>query len=115
MKFISVIVPCYNEGKYITECIESIISQDYPKKNLEVFFIDGLSTDNTRRIISEYSVEYSFIKLLDNPAKIVPKALNIGIMASVGEIIIRLDAHSFYPKNYFRSLAYYLFSLKAES
>ena len=40
---LSVICPIYNEEKYIQECIDSILRQDYPKDDLEVFFVDGMS------------------------------------------------------------------------
>ncbi|MBO7646588.1 MAG: glycosyltransferase, partial [Bacteroidales bacterium] len=42
---LSVIIPVYNEEKYIEHCLHSIINQDYDKEDLEVFFIDGLSSD----------------------------------------------------------------------
>lgn len=44
---LSVICPIYNEEKYIARCIESIIQQDYPKDDLEVLFVDCMSTDRT--------------------------------------------------------------------
>lgn len=101
---LSVICPVYNEVKYIDVCIRSILLQDYSQKNLEVLFVDGLSSDGTRDIIKRYSVEYPFIKLLDNPHRIVPFAMNIGIESAVGNIIMRLDAHALYPSNYFLPL-----------
>ena len=101
---ISVICPIYNEEKYIAKCIDSIVAQDYPKDDLEVLFVDGMSTDKTREIVSVYQAEYPFIRLLDNPKKIVPCAMNIGIAASKGDIIIRLDGHALYPDNYFSQL-----------
>ena len=89
---LSVICPIYNEEEYINQCIESILMQDYPKNDLEILFVDGMSKDKTRDIVKEYSEKYPFIHLLDNPKKIVPCAMNIGIKASRGDIIIRLDA-----------------------
>lgn len=115
MKFVSVIIPCYNEGNYISSCIDSISNQDYPKERMEVLIVDGMSSDNTRELINKYCNKHSFIKLIDNPYKIVPYALNIGIEKSKGEIIIRLDAHCYYPVNYFSSLVYYLLKLGAEN
>lgn len=45
---LSVICPIYNEEKYIAQCIESLLLQDYPKDDLEILFVDGMSTDKTR-------------------------------------------------------------------
>lgn len=68
---------------------------------MEVLFVDGMSTDRTRNIVSEYTKQYSHIRLIDNPHKIVPCAMNIGIRASKGDVIIRLDAHASYQPDYF--------------
>lgn len=112
---LSVICPIYNEEKYISTCIESILQQDYPKQELEIIFVDGMSTDNTRRIVSEYIVRYPFIRLIDNPYRIVPYAMNIGIENSCGDIIIRLDAHASYANNYFSVLVTNLRKLNADN
>ena len=112
---LSVICPIYNEEKYIAKCIESILNQDYPKDDLEVIFVDGMSTDKTRDIVNEYTSKYPFIKLIDNPQKIVPPAMNIGIKESKGEIIIRLDAHAEFPSQYFSRLTKALIDLNADN
>ncbi len=112
---LSVICPIYNEEKYIANCIESILLQDYPKDDLEVIFVDGMSKDRTREIVAGYTQKYPFIRLIDNPEKIVPYAMNYGIKASKGEVIIRLDAHATYEKNYFSSLVRRLNELKADN
>ncbi len=69
---LSVICPIYNEAKYIEVCIQSILLQDFPKDDLEVLFIDGMSKDSTRDIVKEYTKMYPFIKLVDNPKKLFP-------------------------------------------
>lgn len=112
---ISVICPTYNEEKYIKSCIESIIAQDYPKTDLEVIFVDGMSTDKTRLIIGQYQALYDFIKLVDNPHRIVPYAMNTGIEKAKGQIIIRIDAHTLYQPNYFSALSKRLIELKADN
>lgn len=112
---LSIICPTYNEEKYIKVCIESILQSDHPTENMEVLFIDGNSTDNTKQIINTYIQKYSFIKLYDNPYKYVPYAMNIGIKEAQGDIIIRIDAHAFYPRNYFSALANKLLELKADN
>lgn len=101
---LSVICPIYNEENYITKCIESILAQDYPKSDIEVIFADGMSTDRTRDIVSSYTDKYHWIRLIDNPARIVPAALNKAIELSHGDIIMRLDAHASYQPNYFSAI-----------
>ncbi|MCQ2283435.1 MAG: glycosyltransferase family 2 protein [Bacteroidales bacterium] len=112
---LSVIVPCYNEKKYITHCVESILQQDYPKDDLEVLFVDGMSNDGTRDSLQSYCAQYPFLKMLDNPEKIVRFAMNKGIRAAQGEVIIRLDMHSAYEVSYFSTLAKQLQSLGADN
>lgn len=112
---LSVICPIYNEEKYIAKCIDSILAQDYPKDDLEVIFVDGMSSDRTREIVDEYSAKYPFIRLIDNPDRIVPPAMNIGIKASMGDIIVRLDAHAVFPQNYLSELVKNLHELDADN
>ena len=112
---LSVICPIYNEEKYIAKCIDSILAQDYPKDDLEVIFVDGMSKDRTREIVAEYTEQYPFIRLIDNPDKIVPPAMNKGILASKGDVIMRLDAHSTYASNYFSVLVNALNKLGADN
>ncbi len=66
---LSVICPIYNEEKYIAGCIDSIIAQDYPKDDIEVIFADGMSSDQTRKIVAQYAERYNWIRLVDNPRK----------------------------------------------
>lgn len=101
---LSVICPIYNEEKYIDKCIESLVAQDFPKENLEVIFADGMSSDRTREIVTQYTLQYPWLKLIDNPDRIVPKALNKAIGVAKGDIIMRIDAHAEYPSNYFSTL-----------
>jgi len=107
-KFVSIIVPCRNEEKYIGKCLGSLLSQDYPKEKMEILFIDGMSEDKTREIVKKYIKKYSFIsnakrekqgptkqvliKLLDNFKKYTTSAFNLGIKEAKGEIIMFLGA-----------------------
>ena len=93
----------------------SIISQDYPKDDLEVIFVDGMSNDGTRDIIFNNSKDYPYIRMIDNPKRIVPIAMNLGIEQAKGDIIIRLDAHAKYPTNYFSTLTKALTMLNADN
>lgn len=112
---VSIICPVFNEEKFIEACIISIVEQDYPQDMMEVLFVDGHSTDNTTNIIKRYTNQYSFLKLLDNPKRIVPYALNKGLAEAKGEVIMRLDAHCTYPTNYVSELVKYLYQLNADN
>ncbi len=113
LPLISLIVPCFNEEKYISRCLDSIIANNYPKDKIEILVIDGFSRDKTREIIKDYINKYSFIKLLDNPKIIQPTALNIGIKSAQGDIIIRLDAHSYIAPDFILKSLEYLSKIDA--
>jgi len=115
LPLVSVIIPCRNEEKFISRCLDSIVTNDYPKEKLEVLIIDGMSDDKTREIIDGYIKQYSYIKLLDNHKKFTPFALNIGVKESKGEIIIRMDAHSTYKKDYISTCIKYLNEYDADN
>ena len=105
---ISIIIPCLNEEKFIAKCLDSVIANDYPKERLEVLVVDGISEDGTRDIIERYTKQYPFIRLLNNDKKITPVALNIGIKHAKGKIIMRMDAHATYEKDYISKCVKYL-------
>jgi len=114
LPFVSAIIPCKNEEKFIGECLQSILNQDYPKDKIEVLIVDGRSQDRSREIVKGFTKRYKFIKLLDNAQEITPVALNIGIRESRGEYIFRLDAHSIYQKNYIKKCLEWLEKTKAD-
>lgn len=112
---LSVICPIYNEEKYIAQFLDSLLLQDFPNDNLEILLVDGMSNDKTREIVSAYTQQYPFIRLIDNPERIVPYAMNRGIEAARGDILMRLDAHASYQPDYFSVLVGGLKRLKAEN
>ncbi len=101
---VSVIIPCLNEEKYLANVLANMLSQDYPKDNIEILIVDGGSSDSTVQIANTFCKEHAFIHLLNNPARYVPHAMNLAIRASKGTIIVRIDAHSLYPSNYISRL-----------
>ncbi|MBM7560123.1 glycosyltransferase [Marinitoga litoralis] len=96
MKKVSVIIPTLNEEKHIEKCLDSIIKNDYPEK--EIIIVDGMSEDKTREIIKKYQNDN--IKIIDNEYKITPIALNIGIKEANGDYIMIAGAHTTYSENY---------------
>lgn len=98
---VSVIIPTRNEASFIDRCLHSVFSTDPVPGALEVLVVDGMSTDGTRQILADWCQRQPNLRVLDNPLEIVPSAMNIGIRAARGEWIIRVDAHSEYPDDYF--------------
>jgi len=97
---ISIVLPCRNEERYIGACLDSILATTYPLDRIELLVVDGMSEDRTREIVAGYTARRSTIRLLDNRRCITPAALNMGIRAATGEIIMRMDAHVVYPPQY---------------
>jgi glycosyltransferase involved in cell wall biosynthesis len=98
--FASVIVPCRNEEKHIARCLDSILANDYPKDRMEILVLDGLSEDRTREIVARYSERYPMIRLVENPEKNIPAAMNLGIQTARGETILKMDAHSMFQRDH---------------
>ena len=115
LPFVSILIPCRNEEKFIDKCMDSIIANDYPKDRMEILIVDGMSDDGTRDILRRYIQQYSFIKLLDNHKKITPVALNIGIKSAKGEIIMIMGSHSVYKKDYISKCIKYLKEYNADN
>jgi succinoglycan biosynthesis protein ExoA len=99
---ISVIIPCRNEKIYIADTINSILSQKINGYEFEIIVVDGISQDGTREILNTLSTTNKNIKVIDNPAKVTPVALNIGINNSSGQYIAILGAHAEYSDDFFR-------------
>lgn len=102
--FVTIVVPCRNEERYIARCLESIVASDYPRDRLEVLVLDGRSDDRTREIVASFAATHATIRLVDNPARITPAALNVGIGAARGDVVMRMDAHVLYPVTYIATL-----------
>jgi glycosyltransferase involved in cell wall biosynthesis len=101
MTNISIIIPCRNEAKHITACIDSVLESGFPIENINEFVLcDGNSTDETAAIVATYSKRFPFIQLLNNPEQTVPYALNKAISCCTAPVIVRFDAHSTMQKGY---------------
>ena len=92
---VSVIVPCYNEEGTIHLLLDAILGQSFPTAALEVIIADGLSRDGTRQRIAAFQAANPglALRVVDNPARTIPAALNRAIAAAQGDILLRLDAH----------------------
>lgn len=94
---VSIIVPCYNAEKYISESLDSILNQTY--KNIEIICVDDGSTDKTREVIEEYAKNDSRITLICQENSYAGIARNNGIKNANGKYIMFLDADDFFEKN----------------
>lgn len=99
---VSIILPIRNEARYIARCLDAVLAQDWPHDRIEIVVADGMSDDGTREIIARYAAQDSRIRLLDNPERIVPTALNRGLKAAHGDVIIRVDGHAVIAPDYVR-------------
>jgi glycosyltransferase involved in cell wall biosynthesis len=101
VRLISVVIPCYQEESFITSCLASVRAFILPVGwDLEALVVDGGSSDATRQLVTDFAAHDRRFRLLDNPRRTQSSGLNIGIQASRGEYILRLDAHSTYPTDY---------------
>jgi succinoglycan biosynthesis protein ExoA len=102
MPDVSIIIPCYNEEKTIVFLLQSLLEQTYAVEAMEVIIADGLSKDNTRAVIKQFSDEHGelTLRVVDNVKRNIPSALNVALACATGEYIIRLDAHSIPARDY---------------
>ena len=102
---LSVIMPVFNEEKYIAQAIDSIICQTY--SNFEFIIINDGSSDSSIDIIKSYNDKR--IRVIDNGKNIgISQSLNKGINISQGEYIARMDANDIATQNRFEMQINYL-------
>lgn len=100
---VTVIVPCRNENRYVEQCLRSIVENDYPAELLQVLVIDGMSTDGSVDTVRRLAEAHAVITMLENPRRVTPSALNIGIARARGEFILWMSAHNRYDRDYIRT------------
>ncbi len=100
LPYISVVIPAYNEEKYLPACLQTLTTQTYPSDKYEIIVSNNNSTDKTAQIAKKYG------------ARVVPAkdqgyvyALNTGLSHAKGEIIACTDADSFVPKTWLEQIA----------
>jgi glycosyltransferase involved in cell wall biosynthesis len=99
---VSIVIPCFNEREYIERCVLSCTQQ--VQKSIpfavEVIVVDGMSNDGTREVLRKLVDQDSSIFFVDNPQKVTPIALNLGIQRAKGHWIMILGAHAELNANY---------------
>jgi glycosyltransferase involved in cell wall biosynthesis len=100
---VAYVMPVRNDARYLRLAVESIIAQDNPPKT-EIILSVGPSTDNTRELAEELAREYG-LKVVDNPQGNTPAALNLALLATEADLVVRVDAHSELEPGYARAAA----------
>jgi succinoglycan biosynthesis protein ExoA len=96
----SVIVPCRNEKDYIAACVRSILAQEPPPGGFEIIIVDGMSDDGTRDILKRLVATEPLLRTVDNPRRITPCGMNVGIREARGRYIAIMGAHNRYAPEY---------------
>lgn len=95
MKTLSIVIPNYNNAKYLPKCLDSVISQSYPLEEIVIY--DDCSTDNSRDILKEYADKYSNIRLiLPDENHGVSVARDTAIRSCRSEYVTTLDSDDFF-------------------
>ena len=89
MPKISIIIPCYNQENYISECLNSVVAQTF--KDYEAIVIDDGSTDDSVEVIEKYTKKYENIRLIKQKNQGVIAARNNAIKQAKGKYIYPLD------------------------
>ncbi len=97
---ISVIVPCYNQGIYLKETIQSALASSY--RPIEILIINDGSTDHSLEIAKVLEAQYPEVRVLDQVTAGVTKARNAGIAAAQGEYLLPLDGDDLISPDYIK-------------
>ena len=103
---VSIVVPAWNEEKYIGRCIRSLLNLSYDRKNYEVIVVNDSSEDHTDKVLHAFKEE---IRIFTNREKLgLPASLNLGIQKARGRYIIRVDADDYVHTEYINVLSMHL-------
>jgi succinoglycan biosynthesis protein ExoA len=96
---VSVLIPVLNEESCIRDTVAAMQAQDYDGE-IEFLFMDGRSEDRTRAVLEELARQDARIQVLDNPERLTPHGLNVGLRHARGQYVARMDAHTYYSSDY---------------
>lgn len=103
MRKVSFIIVALNAEKVLYSSLGSLANQDYPHSLIEVILVDGMSSDNTKQCMLDFrNSEDSFSRVVvkDNPGKILACGWNVALKEVSGDIVLRVDAHTRFPKDF---------------
>lgn len=97
MAIVSVILPVYNVEFYLKECLDSLINQTL--FDIEIICVDDGSTDSSYRILENYSLKDTRVKIFKQENKGAALARNFGLSVSIGKYVIFLDSDDYFDRN----------------
>jgi glycosyltransferase involved in cell wall biosynthesis len=95
---VSVVIPCFNQGKYLNETVTSVLASSY--KHIELILVNDGSTDNSLEIAKKLEASHPEIRTIDQPNGGVAKARNTGITIASGKYILPLDGDDLISSDY---------------
>jgi succinoglycan biosynthesis protein ExoA len=103
---IDVVVPAYNEADCIESCLDHVLAQDYPAERVRIVVVDAGSEDDTAELVRARAAREPRIRLVGGAARLnAGQAMAVGASAGVGELIARVDAHTYLAHDYLRLAA----------
>lgn len=103
---ISVLVPTYNQERYLGRCLRSLLAQSIERAAFEIVVIDDGSVDGTKHVIQSFVDEIRVVRLAENRG--LPAALNAGLDAANGEYTVRVDADDYVNAEFLNILHLFL-------
>jgi glycosyltransferase involved in cell wall biosynthesis len=99
--FVTIAVPCFNEEHHIEAFLDDVAAQDYPASRMEILIGDGMSTDRTREILARIAERMGGrLRVIDNPRRLQAAGMNQMIAEAKGDVIVRMDVHARYAKDF---------------
>lgn len=99
MPFVSVVVPVYNGESTIEECLDSIMTLEYPREKLEIIAVDDGSTDKTVSILKNYA-----LNLIQKQHSGYPSSMNAGIKEARGDAVLIVDSDTYVEQDYLEKI-----------
>ena len=100
MTSVSLVIPCFNEIKYVSKFVNSVLTMDFSFYDVSIVIADGMSDDGTREVLFDKASVDDRIYIIDNKKRIVSSGLNLAVLFKKSEYIIRLDVHTVYENDY---------------
>lgn len=103
---VTVVIPARNEAGSIAAVLDTVSGQTH--EHLQVIVVDGMSEDDTAAIVREVARRDPRVELLENPDRVIPAAMNLGLAHARGRWLVRVDAHCRVPEDYVEQLVAHL-------